>query len=140
MIAWDRRSLARRVHRLAANGAVVLCDRYPSPQVGAMDSARLSPDAARGALRRRAAAWEQALYRQIPRPTLVVQLSVPVDVAVRRNRDRVKDGKESDDYVIHRHTHQEVPCFPGVPTVQLDTGEDRAVVIRRLREAVWRHL
>src|SRR5262249_49502882 len=42
LLAWDRRSLAVRLSRKAAQGWLVVCDRYPSAVVGAADSARLA--------------------------------------------------------------------------------------------------
>ena len=55
------------------------------------------------ALWRLLARVEQDYYRRIPRPDVVIRLDVPVDVAQRRNRDRVKPDKESDAYLVERH-------------------------------------
>ncbi len=134
--AHERRALARRVQRRAANGAIIVCDRYPSAEVGAMDSARLAARDASG-WRRRAADIERAIYSSIPPPTLVVQLSVALEVALERNRVRIKDRKESDQYVKHRHANQAVPSFPNAETLSIDTSGDLEPLLDRVKRAVW---
>lgn len=133
--AHERRALARRVHSSAANGALVVCDRYPSGQVGAMDSARLPLELS--GWRGRAAAIEQAIYRSIPPPALVIELSVDVEVALQRNRVRVKDRKESDQYVRHRHVNQAVPEFAAAATARVDTSGDLTQLAKRVLQLVW---
>lgn len=140
MTAWERRSLARRLYRRAANGALVICDRYPSGTVGVMDGARLQVERTGSWWRDRAAALEQRLYREIPPPQLVLELSVPLEVAIERNRTRVKDRKESDQYLIERHTRQAVPRFPDAATLRFDTARDYLPLLTEMKEAVWRRL
>lgn len=137
--AHERRHLARRVQRLAANGSLIVCDRYPSGVVGAMDSARLSPHASSG-WRRRAAAIEQRVYRSIPPPSLVIELTVSVDVALERNRVRVKDRKESDQYVKYRHKHQAVPVFAASQTIRVDTSGELEPLKQLVVHSVWKAL
>lgn len=138
MVAFDRYVTARTLHAQAGRGDLVLCDRYPSPQVGAMDSARLRLDGARG-WRAWAARLEQELYRKIPPPDLVLELSAPPDVAVRRNRERDKPTKESDEQVLRRHAAGQVPTFPAV-TLPLQTDDSLDRTLARAKGAVWREL
>ena len=81
--------------RLAAEhrrrGHVVLADRWPTDEVGAIDGPRLDPQAP-GRLRRVAARVETALYRRVVPADLLVFLHVDVDTALARNRQRQKDG------------------------------------------------
>jgi hypothetical protein len=136
LLAWDRAALARRLARQAARGWVVVCDRYPSPVVGAADSARLAPPTGGGP-----GAWlarlEQALYRRVPPPSLLVRLTAPLAVAVERNRERYKVDKESDVYVTNRHRSFVAPSFPGTPTVVLDTSAPRPATAAAARRALW---
>jgi hypothetical protein len=139
LLAWDRAALARRLARQAARGWLVVCDRYPSALVGAADSARLPLPGGegQGGLVACLARLEQALYRRVPPPALLVRLTAPLAVAVERNRERYKVDKESDTYVTTRHRQFAPPSFPGTPTVVLDTNEPRAVTSAALRRAVW---
>jgi thymidylate kinase len=139
LLAWDRAAFARRLARQAARGWLVVCDRYPSALVGATDGARLAEPGSpgQGGLRGYLARLEQALYRRVPPPTLLVRLTAPVAVAVERNRERYKLDKESDAYVTNRHRNFVAPSFPGTPTVVLDTNEPRPATAAALRRAVW---
>jgi O-antigen/teichoic acid export membrane protein/thymidylate kinase len=142
LLAWDRRRLARRLSRLAACGWIVVCDRYPSPTVGAADSARLGIAENEG--RSGWAAWlarlEYRLYREVPPPDVVVRLSAPVAIAVARNQERRKAGKESDDYIARRHKTFIAPPFAESRVFELPTTKSRAETIQHLRRALWETL
>src|SRR5207237_378988 len=138
--AYDRRALALRLARKAAQGWIVVCDRYPSALVGAPDSARLPAPADEAGLPR-LYAWlarlEQRLYREIPSPQAVLRLSAPVDVAIHRNRERQKRGKEGDDFVARRHKDFFVPTFAGAPILSLDTSTSQTESVRMLHRLLW---
>jgi hypothetical protein len=143
LLAWDRRALARRLARQAARGWIVVCDRYPSAQVGAADGARLGvrkEKEGRGSLGAWLARVENALYQQVPPPAVVIRLTVPLATAILRNRERFKVDKESDAYVTRRHRAFVAPSFPGVPTVELDTSMPQPVTARALRRVFWQAL
>jgi thymidylate kinase len=140
MIAWDRRALTTKVHRKAANGRIVICDRYPSSLVGAMDSAKLRIPEGKGWRTRllgHLTRLESRIYQQIPPPDVVLRLTVPVEVAVERNRKRQKKGKETATYILHRHTTGVMPLFPTAKTVELDTNQPEPQVISSVRQIVW---
>ena len=143
LVAWDRHALAARIRRRAVDGGIVICDRYPSACVGAMDSARLAVPA-KGDRRRRVlrylATLENHLYRKIPPPDTVIRLTVPVEVAIARNQERQKKGKENDAYVLRRHTVDAVPTFPASRTIELDSNQSRAQTIAAARQMVWESL
>lgn len=143
LLAWDRRALATRVRRRAAAGGLVICDRYPSPIVGAMDSARLKPADRPGRKSRLLgllAALENRIYRQMPPPDLVIRLTVPVEVALQRNKDRIKKGKEADEYVLRRHTMAVVPTYPTAKTIEVDSNQPRSQTIQNVRQVIWEYL
>lgn len=138
--AWDRRALAMDVRRRAASGGVVICDRYPSSIVGAMDSPRLDDTSSDGLLGEglaHLAELERRVYSQIPAPDIVIQLTVPVDVAVQRNRQRQKKGKENDSYVVRRHVFSAVPAFPAAKTSRVDSNEPVNQTISSIRRSLW---
>ena len=91
-----------------------------------------------------AAGWlarlENRLYRDVPPPDVVFRLTAPVTVAIDRNRDRQKAGKESDDYVARRHKHFVAPQFANLRAVELDTTQPRADVLRQVRRLLWERL
>ncbi len=142
LLAWDRRRLGRRLSRLAARGWIVVCDRYPSPTVGAADSARLgtAEDGGRSGLAAWLARLESRLYREVPPPDVVVRLCAPVAVAVTRNQERRKAGKESDDYIAHRHRTFVAPPFAESRVFELPTTRSRAETVQHLRRSLWEML
>ena len=138
ILAWDRRALALRLRRKAVNGRIVICDRYPSAILGAMDSARLKTPVERGRWRGLLgylAKGENQLYRQIPPPDAVIQLTVPVEVAVQRNQERRQ--KDAAAFVVHRHTAVMVPTFPTAKTVELNSNQPRSQTINSARQIIW---
>jgi thymidylate kinase len=143
LLACDRRALAIRLARKAAQGWIVVCDRYPSAVVGAPDSARLKPpeeEAGLPWLHAFLARLENRLYREIPLPQVVIRLNAPVSVAIDRNRERQKPCKEADDFVARRHKDFFVPSFAGTPILSLDTSTSKAMSVRMLRRLLWEWL
>lgn len=140
LLAYDRRSLLSRAYSQAANGTVVLCDRYPSLQHGAPDSPQLTQlpiSTNRYSIRRRLARIEARLYRQIPPPDLVIYLSAPLEVALSRNASRGK--KEPEDYVRRRHARSSNLEFE-TSVYQLSTNQPFDRTILEAKKAIWNAL
>jgi PST family polysaccharide transporter len=140
LLAWDRRALARRLARKAARGWLVVCDRYPTAVVGAPDSARLpTPEGGEGPgwFRAPLARLENRLYRGIHPPHIVIRLNAPLTVAIDRNKERIKAGKESDAYVTRRHRDFFVPQFANARTIELDSNRSQAETVQAVRRLLW---
>lgn len=142
ILAWERRQLLLGVRRAVANGDLVICDRYPSDTVGAMDSPRLRRRPDRGgvvtAIFDRLARLEQRLYREIPPPDIVLRLNVSIETAQQRNHHRIKARKESAEYVASRHRHAREWSKAGTRIVHsIDTEQSLAETIRRVKCAIW---
>ena len=138
LLAHDRRALLTRAYASAANGVIVLSDRYPSVERGAVDGAQLGHDdgpAPAGAVRRRLAALEARQYREIPPPDLVVYLMAPLEVALERNRERAKSEPES--YVLSRHARSASLEFERTIVHRLATDRPLDEVISELRRVIW---
>ncbi|NUQ62835.1 MAG: hypothetical protein HUU20_10120 [Pirellulales bacterium] len=138
LLAYDRRSLLIRVFGRAANGSIVLCDRYPSLAGGAPDSpqlSRLPVPAGRFSVRRLLAQLETHLYRQIPPPDLVIHLSAPLAVTLSRNAARGK--VEPEDYVRRRHALSCDLDFGDTPVLKINTDQPREQTVRQVKQAIW---
>jgi len=94
-IAYDRQGLLTRLRRLAADGVLVITDRYPTPWLGGViDGAQLDPQALSSAGHpglARLARHENRLYQHLPGPDIVANLQVSLDRALERNAGRA-DG------------------------------------------------
>lgn len=144
-LAWDRRNLLLKSWRAAAKGDIVICDRYPSNVVGAMDSPRLKEDldgAGRfTSIYNWAARLEKHLYKQIPPPDIVVRLQVSVDIAKERSRLRNKPGEEPAEYIEARHRHASAWQRSDTARVfDIDTDQPLAKTMLDVKEIIWRSL
>ncbi|HSF61934.1 MAG TPA: hypothetical protein VLA69_09585 [Gaiellaceae bacterium] len=141
LLAYDRKALLTRAYADAANGVIVLSDRYPSVERGAVDGAQLGHDhapAPGGPVRRRLAALEAGLYRDIPPPDLVVYLTAPLEVALERNRERGKSEPES--YLLSRHARSSSLEFERATVHLLATDRPLDEVVSELRRVIWKAL
>ena len=140
-LAWDRRRLLLQARRAAATGEIVVCDRYPAEATGAMDSPRISPRSGnswKSRLYNRLVAWEKRLYRQIPPPDAVLKLTVSVETAKVRNRERIKVGKESDEYLESRHRIAGNWQRAGTKYITtVSTEGTLEETIERMKQTVW---
>lgn len=138
LLSYDRWSLLSRAYSQAANGTIILCDRYPSLQSGAPDSPQLSHlpmSAGRSSIRCRLASYEAQLYREIPNPDLVIYLSAPIEVTLSRNANRTKT--EAEDYVRWRHARSSNLEFGKAPIREINTDQPFDQTIREVKKAIW---
>ncbi len=141
-VAWDRRNLLVKTRRAATKGEIVICDRYPSEAVGAMDSRRLHESQTKRGLMasiyNSLARLEARLYRQIPPPDIVLRLKVSIETAKRRNRERIKADKESDAYLEARHRHGGDWRMTGVKCLcDVDTEDCMAETVLSVKKIIW---
>ena len=143
LIAHERLHLLRKTFRQSRNGKLIISDRYPSDIVGAIDSATFTQEAIdreTSALKRALMNWEKNLYQQICPPDLVLQLSVPVDIAVDRNRTRQKKGKQTTEYVQTRHSMLLTPEFHHCEVLQFSTDRDFDEMLIEIKQKMWARL
>lgn len=141
-LAYDRRRALLRAVRLARQGAVVVCDRYPNQVVGAMDGPRLPADGpVRGVLSvpyHFLARREQRLYDRLPPPDVLIRLSVSIEEARRRNREREKADKHTEAELEERHSLPPVAWPVREDRVKhVDTGRPLDESRLSVRRAVW---
>jgi len=143
MLAVDRARLLVRAHREASNGTIVLCDRYPTATVGAMDSPQVREDtlpASRLSLCRFLGRKEAELYQRLPRADIILQLGIDVDRAVERNASRVKKGNEGEAYVRRRHAQARDLTYECANLVRIDTDRPFEETLREAQRAIWNAL
>lgn len=142
MLAYDRRALLRKTSRVASN-TIVLCDRYPSETIGAIDSSCFS-DAAIARCTSPLNRWlmqkERALSRNLPKPQLVVRLSAPIAMTIERDASRIKQGGPDAIAIESRWDLETQAEFPGVETLRIDTSRPLDETIRATAKAVWASL
>ena len=141
LLAYDRRALLTAAFAHSTNGAIVLCDRYPSADSGAPDSpqlARFPRPPRRRPLRRLLAHLEARLYQDIPAPDLVVYLTAPLELTLERNRARSK--VEDEEYVRQRYVRSSERRFERVRVHRVDTSRPLDETTREIRQVIWNSL
>jgi thymidylate kinase len=139
-LAWDRQRLILRTRRRAAAGEIIICDRYPSRVIGAMDSPRLVEETRKNGLvakiYNRLARLEKRIYRQIPPPDIVLKLNVSLETAQKRNSAR--NGQDGEAYLVARHRQSRAWHMSGVQQMyDIDTEQTLAETIWTVKEAIW---
>ena len=141
LLAYDRRALLNRAFARASNGGIVLSDRYPSLSPGSPDGPQLSQfpiSKDKYPIQYRLSAIEKKIYEEIPAPDLVVLLTVPVEVAVMRNKNRGKE--EPEDFVRLRHAQSSNLVFDKTSVFRINTDQPLDKTIREVKKAIWESL
>jgi thymidylate kinase len=141
LLAYDRRALLARAFARASNGSIVLCDRYPSLSPGSPDGPQLSQfpiPKDKYPIQYRLGIIEKKIYEEIPSPDLVVLLTVPVEVAIIRNRNRGKE--EPEDFVRLRHAQSSNLEFEKTHVFRINTDQPLDKTILDVKKAIWKAL
>ncbi len=134
----DRYRAYVRARRLAGRGILVVCDRFPLPQLVTMDSAtapRLDPARTGSAVARALARLERRYYARMAEPDVLVVLRVPPEVAVERRR-----GSEDPDFVRPRVAEVWTADWFGTRAAVIDAARSLDEVQAQVRAAVWARL
>ena len=126
--ARDRHKLYKKVRRYAANGEIVVCDRYPIKNMGFMDAPRI-PGAASLLSR-----IEQRYYLDILPPEQLFVLRVEPEVAVDRKLD------EPEEHVRVRSTALWNFDWKGSGAQLIDANLPLSKVLSDLRKRIWASL
>jgi thymidylate kinase len=137
VLAYDRYALIKKQWQKTSNGEIVLCDRYKSEDFGVMDSKRLNPKLYTG-FKKKLAEFENHLYNIMPKPDILFYLTVPVDVAVQRNEDRIKEGKESENFLRIRHKENKDLIYNAKYQFNIDTNKEYISVITNIKSKIWK--
>lgn len=141
LLAYDRRTLLTRAFGRAANGNIIFSDRYPSSTAGATDSpqlSRVSLPKEKYPIRHRLAQFESQMYKEISPPVLVISLSVPLEIAIMRNKTRGKE--EPEDLVRLRHAQMSEMGFLNSTVIDIDTHQPLDETILKLKLEIWNAL
>ncbi|MGZ8159302.1 MAG: hypothetical protein ACXWT1_02875 [Methylobacter sp.] len=144
-LAWDRYQLLIKVRRWAANGMIIVCDRYPTETLEAMDSPRLQEhpngNGIKTRLYNRLARIENRIYKQMPPPDVVLGLKVSIETAKQRNRNRREVGMDDEDYLETRHQQAGKWHKHGTKySYDIDTEMSLEETILNVKRSIWEAL
>jgi len=135
MTARDRHRAFSHAQRLALRGGLVICDRFPLPQLTLMDAPRI--ERTLGATGRLAAALsrlEQRHYRALTRPDVLIVLRVDPEIAVQR-----QPGDEPD-YIRSRWSEIWEVDWEAMGFHVVDAGRSPEEVLSEIKSLVWSEL
>ena len=135
--ARDRYLTYVKARGKATTGTLVICDRFPVPQIRLMDG----PNAERIMVGRRAnhltrflTNLEKSFYEQIGAPDLLIVLRLDPETAVRR--------KTEDDAAAVRTRNEEIWRFDWRSTCAyvIDAEQPQAKVLSTIKQILWQKL
>ncbi len=135
--ARDRYLSYRQARRFATNGGLVICDRFPLPQIKIMDGAqvgRVTEGIKTNSLIKFLAAVESRYYRQIMLPDLLVVLRVDPEVCVQRKTDETPDSVRSRSQEIWNLDWCETRAHV------IDASRSKQQVLSDVLSLVWSNL
>jgi thymidylate kinase len=137
LTARDRYREYVDAQRFAARGGIVVCDRYPLPELRLMDGARTAwvldlPGLPR--LARHLARLERRYYERIGDPDVLIVLRVDPDIAVQRKTN------EEAGYVRVRNEEVWRQDWAGRRASVVDAVRPQDDVLAAVRSLVWARL
>jgi thymidylate kinase len=133
-LARDRRREVRRIRRIATNGGLVLCDRFPLRELKLMDGPRVErlrdPDRWQR-LTGWLAARERRYYEAITPPDVLIALLVDPEIAATRQ------PTDPPDSVRARGREFWSVDWDAMGAHVVDTGKPREAVLFRLESVIW---
>jgi thymidylate kinase len=137
LTARDRYREYAGARRSATNGTLVVCDRYPLPQLRFMDTARareFAADPSLGRIARSLVRREAMYYERISEPEIAIVLRVDPDVAVARR------GDEEEAFVRPRCEEVWRADWSGSRAIVVDAGRTKEQVLSEVKSIVWSRL
>jgi thymidylate kinase len=138
LTARDRYRNYRRARRLSSNGAIVVCDRYPLPEIKRMDgavTAHIADESRHGRLFKYLAELERGFYDRITYPDLLIVLRVDPDIAVQR-----RSGQQEESILRPRSEEIWETEWGRSRAVVIDAGKPKEQMLSEIRSVVWSRL
>jgi thymidylate kinase len=135
--ARDRYISYVRARRFATNGGMVICDRFPLPQIKIMDGPqveRVTVGIKTNQWIKLLAALEHRYYQKILLPDLLIVLSVNPEVCVQRKTDEPSDSVRSRSREIWDIDWCKTPAHV------IDGSQPKSFVVSDVMNLVWSHL
>ena len=137
VLALLRLRNARKAVSDARRGYLVLVDRWPTNELNKMDGPSIVTGPGSGKLQRFCASVEHWAYSRMPLVDVCFFLKLPLEVALERNRLRVKEGKETDEEIMARFNQNQQNSPLACKIVTFDNGGELSVKLNELLTMMW---
>jgi len=135
--ARDRYLIYKRSRRFASNGGLVICDRYPLPQIKLMDGPqieRMTITYKKNWLISFLMGMERLFYQSITLPDLLIVLKTDPVIAVDRKFDECAESVKDRSKEIWETDWVQTPAHV------IDGGASKAEVLSKIKILVWSQL
>lgn len=140
ILALLRLSKARSVIRISRKGGLMLIDRWPTDELGKMDGPRVRIGPESGKIQQICSAIESWAYENMPKVDVCFFFQVPVEVAKERNRQRVKENKETDEMISARFLGNFEYKPLAKKTIRFDNSGDFLTKRNEFIEQLWQEI
>jgi thymidylate kinase len=140
LVAVDRQKLLARSMRAVASGTILISDRSHVTNGTGMDGSAFDDRAiasARSPFQRWLMQREREIYRCLPRPRLVLKLSVPLETALKRDLARNKPGGPDPAAVQRRWALESGSEFAKSIVHPISTDGSVEETLRLVAARVW---
>lgn len=135
-LAIEKKNKLKDITRARNNGLLVLIDRYPQVEVfGYSDGPLLSKYARKSGIIKKIADWEYNIYASayINPPDLLVKLTVPTDIAIKRKPEMTAEEIENKKNVVNLiHCKNE--------EIVVNTNQELIKSISFIMESIWKKI
>lgn len=140
VLALLRLRKAHKAVRDARRGYLVLVDRWPTNELNKMDGPKIVTGPSSGKLQQFCASVERWSYSRMPMADVCFFLKLPLEVALERNRLRIKEGKETDEEIMARFNQNEQYSPLACKLVAFDNGGEFSVKLKELLTMMWKEV
>lgn len=140
ILALLRLRKARFVVNRANQGGLMLVDRWPTYEVGKMDGPRVILGENSGWIQHICKRIESWVYSSMPRADICYFFVVPIEVATKRNRSRIKENKETDQQIAARFLGNLDYKPLAQKTIIFDNSGEFSVKRKELLNDIWREI
>ena len=102
ILAFLRYRKAKQIVKQTNTGGLMLVDRWPTDEIGKMDGPRVIIGENSGWIQHLCKYLETSFYANMPQADICYFFVVPIEVAIERNRLRLKENKETEYQIIKR--------------------------------------
>ncbi|MEL0114675.1 MAG: hypothetical protein VW894_00025 [Gammaproteobacteria bacterium] len=137
LLAYEREALTKKAHKASKNGYLIICDRYPGLNNGKMDSPRIPFNQSKGWIYQLLFKTEQKLYKKILPADIIFNLEVPLEIALKRNQERIKFGKETEQELRDRFLLNAGAEFLAKQKKTIDASISSQELLALVNQSLW---
>lgn len=137
VLAYERYKATKQAVKLSCRGSLVVADRFPSENIGVMDSRRIILTKNSPYIIKLLSNLETRFYESCGMPDLLLNLKVPIEVSLERNRNRVKEGKETDEQIRERYRINSNLTYKAYSVIEVDMDREKSECMRDVCSLIW---